>query len=157
MNSPEPGSPISTDSSGSPPPDDFQFTQMAHDQQQPIHNPAASMFHSGSSIVPSPISSKRRLPGGSTFDSSSSRRDAKSRRREDAMGIVGGSRRLAGDGPNVVMGGSNYGPPSGGPSWAKGDFSGRRDKDELVDGPLVDQLRKEFGDPFLESVVKTHS
>ncbi|KAH7927757.1 hypothetical protein BV22DRAFT_248694 [Leucogyrophana mollusca] len=140
MNSPEPGSPISSDSSGSPPPDDL-YTQL--DQQHQTPNPVpASMLNSLSSMMPSPGSSKRRLPGGSSFDGSSSRRDAKSRRREDALGIVGSSKRMAGEGSNAAMGGSSHGPSSSSAGWSKGDHGPRRDKEELVDGPLVDQLRK---------------
>ncbi|KAH9949866.1 hypothetical protein B0H21DRAFT_819793 [Amylocystis lapponica] len=85
------------------------------------------------SIAPSaaPNTFKRRLPGGGAFGSGFSTRDAKSRRRED-MGL--GGRR-------------------GG--WEARES--RSQKDELVDGYLVDELRAQFGDPFDDSTVKRAS
>jgi len=65
---------------------------------------------------------KRRLPG-SAFGTTSSSRDLKSRRR-------GEPGRLADARP-----------------WEGSKDAGK--KEELIDPGLVDQLRKEFGDPFL--------
>ncbi|EIW80898.1 hypothetical protein CONPUDRAFT_89975 [Coniophora puteana RWD-64-598 SS2] len=114
MNSPDPGSPTSTDSnsSGSPPPDDFQLSS------QPVQ------MMSGGPAGPS--SSKRRL-----HDGGAPRRDPKSRRREDAMG----------------------GPAS----RFKEGHGMRKDKEELVDTGLAEQLKKEFGDPFQEAHIKSLS
>lgn len=71
----------------------------------------------------SPGASKRRLPGGPAFGAASNSRDAKTRRKEDSAG-----RRLGGD-KSVDWG------------MAEGK-GGRRDKDDLVDGALVEALRK---------------
>ncbi|KIK91594.1 hypothetical protein PAXRUDRAFT_13706 [Paxillus rubicundulus Ve08.2h10] len=149
MNSPDPGSPISTDTSGSPPPDDFQFTNR---DQQHMLNIANAQFPSNisSSFTPNASSSKRRLPGGSTSEGPL-RRDPKSRRREEAMGTATGSKRIIieGQGPHIVS--SSVGPTS---FQSRGDYGSRRDKEELVDIPLVEQLRQDFGDPFLDSGLK---
>jgi len=67
--------------------------------------------------------SKRRHPGGTGIGTGS---NAKTRRREDSMG--GKERR--------------------GDRERDGEGKGRKDKEELVDGALVDQLRREFGDPL---------
>ncbi|KAJ7700009.1 hypothetical protein B0H17DRAFT_274265 [Mycena rosella] len=72
--------------------------------------------------------SKRRLPGGSSFAAASSSRDPKSRRRED--------------------------PRRG--TW-EGKEGGKREKEELVDNNVVEHLRKEIGDPFLETSFKAAS
>ncbi|KZT64009.1 hypothetical protein DAEQUDRAFT_815291 [Daedalea quercina L-15889] len=78
-------------------------------------------------------SSKRR--GGLSFGGSS--RDAKSRRREDSFGLGLGRR----------------GPPS--LQWdAREPGTVLRQKDELVDAPLVDTLRTQFGDPFDDRVLQ---
>jgi len=75
-------------------------------------------------------SSKRRLPTSSSFGAASNARDPKSRRRED-------SRKLGGGG------------------WPEGSKEGRgKDKEELVDAYLVEQLRKDIGDPFQEALPK---
>ncbi|KAH7885242.1 hypothetical protein F5I97DRAFT_1810405 [Phlebopus sp. FC_14] len=148
MNSPDPGSPISTDSSGSPAPDDFQFS--AHAQQQVLNMANAQLLNSIASFGPNTGSSKRRLPGGSAFSDGSSRRDAKSRRREDAVGMASGPRRL-GEGQsfqfteNAAVGSTSY--------QTRGDYS-RQNKEELVDPSLVEQLRQDFGDPFLETALR---
>ena len=112
MHSPnDAGSPDSS-SSSTPPPDD---TQIIVDDTESF-GPSKT----GPSDFPGP--SKRRLPGGGSFASSSNLRDAKSRRKED----TGAIRR----GP------SNQ-------SW-EGRDGGRSksDKDELLDVQLVEQLRQ---------------
>src|ERR1700734_3789767 len=124
MNSPtEPGSPSpSTPSSGSPPPDEIEQIQ-ADSRGGSILGKFAHSLTSGSSSSPS----KRRLPGGSGFAAASNTRDAKTRRREDGMGMGGGGRdrdRRGGDRE----------------AWQEG--KGRKDKDELVDGALVEHLRR---------------
>lgn len=139
MNSPDPGSPISTDTSGSPPPDDFQFSN--RDQQQ-ILNPADARLLSTftSSFTPTPGSSKRRLPGGSSSEGPQ-RRDPKSRRREDAFGSASGSRRAAIEGQAGHLAGSGVGL-GGNTFQSRGDYTSRRDKEELIDLFLVEQLRQ---------------
>lgn len=83
-------------------------------------------------MMPSP-GSKRRLPGGSSFDGSSSRRDAKTRRREDAVNMIGNSRRFA----------ESQGQSAGGSAWGmKSEHGTRRDKEDLFDVSMVEQLRK---------------
>lgn len=67
--------------------------------------------------------SKRRLPGGSSFGAASNTRDAKTRRMQDGKDR---ERRGGGD--------------RGGDGW--GDGKGRKDKDELIDSNIVDILRK---------------
>lgn len=147
MNSPtEPGSPSpSTPSSGSPPPDEIEQIQAQSSRS------GLMKFASGLTNA-SPGASKRRLPGGSAFGAASSSRDAKTRRKEE-----GGGRRLGGD-------------RSG--DWGGEGKGNRREKDELVDGVLVENLRKgefqcawldiddtdswiEFGDPFMEDHIKS--
>lgn len=123
MNSPtEPGSPSpSTPSSGSPPPDELEQIQTSRGGS--ILGKFTNSFTGGNSSA-SP--SKRRLPGGSSFAAASNTRDAKTRRKEDGMGMRDRDslreRRSGGDG------------------WADG--KSRKDKDELVDGALVEHLRK---------------
>lgn len=138
MNSPDPGSPISTDTSGSPPPDDYQFSN--RDQQQILSAADARLLSNISSSFPSTSgSSKRRLPGGSSSEGPQ-RRDPKSRRREDAFGSASGSRRIiegqAGHivGRSIGLGGNTF--------QSRGDYSSRRDKEELIDLSLVEQLRQ---------------
>ncbi|KAF9241163.1 hypothetical protein BU15DRAFT_45324 [Melanogaster broomeanus] len=148
MNSPDPGSPISTDTSGSPPPDESQFTN--RDQQQMLNIPNAQLFHNiSSSLASGSGSSKRRLPGGSTFEGPS-RRDPKLRRREDAMGPSTSSKRFV----EGQMAGGSVGPAGGTSFPSRVDYGARRDKEELVDLSLVEQLRQDFGDPFLDSGLK---
>ncbi|KII90836.1 hypothetical protein PLICRDRAFT_174197 [Plicaturopsis crispa FD-325 SS-3] len=90
---------------------------------------------SSSQTREAPTAPKRRLPAGASFAAASTMRDAKTRRREE-----GGSRR-----------------GGGGAAW-EGKEGGRRgDKEELVDGQLVDYLRKQFGDPFNEEMIKANS
>ncbi|KAG2155906.1 uncharacterized protein EDB93DRAFT_60098 [Suillus bovinus] len=157
MNSPGPDSPISTDSSDSPPPDDFQFTasgSSARDSHTSfLHSTTAQILGNLTSVMPSP-GSKRRLPGGSSFDGPL-RRDAKTRRREDAMSMGPNSRRMT-ESQNPNTGGSNTGMTSN--AWGgKNEHGNRRDKEDLVDVLLTEQLRKEFGDPFLETAIKSLS
>ncbi|KIK47494.1 hypothetical protein CY34DRAFT_73808 [Suillus luteus UH-Slu-Lm8-n1] len=159
MNSPDPGSPISTDSSDSPPPDDFQFVASgpsARDSHQTsfLQSATNQMLGNITSMIPSP-GSKRRLPGGSSFDGPS-RRDAKTRRREDAMSMAGNSRRMT-ENQSQNAGGSNFGMTASNAWGAKSEYGSRRDKEELVDGLIAEQLRKEFGDPFLEIAIKSPS
>lgn len=147
MNSPEPGSPVSTDTSGSPQPDDFQLMANNRDPQHPLNAPSAQLVNINTTQNPSG-SSKRRLPLGSSHEGPSLR-DAKSRRRED---VASGSRRntVEGHGQHVVSlaaGGSSGGV------FFRGDYISRRDKEELVDVSLVEQLRKEFGDPLLDTLI----
>lgn len=104
--------------------------------------------------MPSP-GSKRRLPGGSSFDGPS-RRDAKTRRREDAMNTMGNSRRMT-ESQNQNAGGSNSGMSASNAWGAKSEHGNRRDKEDLVDVLMAEQLRKEFGDPFLETAIKSPS
>ncbi|KAG6377119.1 hypothetical protein JVT61DRAFT_1170 [Boletus reticuloceps] len=151
MNSPDPGSPISTDTSGSPPPDDFQFSN--RDQQQVLSAADARLLNNISySFSSTSGSSKRRLPGGSSSEGLQ-RRDPKSRRREDAFGSASGSRKVAieGQAGHVAGRGSGLG---GNAFQPRGDYTSRRDKEELIDLSLVEQLRQDFGDPFLDSGLK---
>ncbi|KAG2151324.1 hypothetical protein DEU56DRAFT_970486 [Suillus clintonianus] len=157
MNSPDPGSPISTDSSDSPPPDDFQSVPSGSSAREPhtsfLHSATTHMLGNITSMMPSP-GSKRRLPGGSSFDGPS-RRDAKTRRREDAMSMMGTSRRMT-ESQNQNAGGGSFGPTTSN-AWGAKEHGSRRDKEDLVDILLAEQLRKEFGDPFLETAIKSLS
>jgi len=137
MNSPEPDSPVSTDTSGSPQPDDFQLMVNNRDPQRPLNAPSAQLVVNINTTQNPSGSSKRRLPLGSSHEGLSLR-DAKSRRRED---VASGSRRntAEGHGQHVVplaAGGSSGGV------FFRGDYISRRDKEELVDVSLVEQLRK---------------
>jgi hypothetical protein len=115
--SPEPGSPESTESDSAP--DDIQQTS---------HSSASGLLQFASQLTSSfgGSTSKRRLPGGPSFGAASNTRDAKSRRREEA-----GSRRNTGGGAG------------NGGGWAEG--KDKREKDDLVDIPLADHLRKGTG------------
>ncbi|KAH0832082.1 hypothetical protein J3R83DRAFT_12990 [Lanmaoa asiatica] len=151
MNSPDPGSPISTDTSGSPPPDDFQFSN--RDQQQILSAADARLLSNiSSSLTSASGSSKRRLPGGSSSEGPQ-RRDPKSRRREDAVGSASGSRRMIIEGQVGHMVGSSVGLGNN-TFQPRGDYASRRDKEELIDSSLVEQLRQDFGDPFLDPSLK---
>ncbi|KIM63371.1 hypothetical protein SCLCIDRAFT_8842 [Scleroderma citrinum Foug A] len=150
MNSPDPGSPISTDTSGSPQPDDFQPMANNRDPQRPLNAPSAQLVNINTTQIPSG-SSKRRLPVGSSHEGPSLR-DAKSRRRED---VASGPRRNTAEGHGQHVAPSAAGGSSGG-VFFRGDYISRRDKEELVDVTLVEQLRKEFGDPLLETLIKKH-
>ena len=114
MNSPpDPGSPsVSTPSSGSPPPEEVNTNPSNASRIMDLASHITSSF-SGSS--------KRRLPGGSSFGSSSSNRDHKTRRRGD-------SGRLA------ASGGSSA-------NW-EGLKEGKREKEDLIDHQIVEYLRK---------------
>ncbi|KAH9484486.1 hypothetical protein JR316_0003968 [Psilocybe cubensis] len=126
MNSPpDPGSPISTESSGSPP------AEMEESNFPSSSGPTGYLANLTSQIstafgVGGSGSSKRRLPSGPGF-SGASARDAKSRKRGDTS-------------------------RSGTTQWegSKEAIGGKKEKDELIDNALVEQLRKDIGDPFLE-------
>lgn len=147
MNSPpELDSPSpSTPSSGSPPPDEDAQMQLLGPNLTNIATHLSDLtaaFSGGSSP------SKRRLPG-SSFGAVSSSRDPKTRRREE-------SRR---------GGGSTY--------WeSKEGGSGRKEKDDLIDVTVMEDLRRgeldirismssmlkyttEIGDPFQEESLKS--
>ncbi|KAF7985910.1 hypothetical protein HWV62_43814 [Athelia sp. TMB] len=132
MNSPpEPGSPSpSTPSSGSPPPDEME--QIEATSRGPMSGGFMGKLTNSLSGGPSPMTTKRRLPAGSSFGAASNTRDAKTRRTQE-----GKDRDRRG---------------GGGDGW--GDGKTRKDKDELLDTNLVEQLRKDFGDPFLEDSIK---
>ncbi|KAI6103073.1 hypothetical protein EV401DRAFT_733599 [Pisolithus croceorrhizus] len=148
MNSPEPSSPLSSDSSaGTPSPDDFQSPVNNRDQQRILTAVNTQQLTMGPMQSPTG-SSKRRLPVGS-FHEGPSLRDAKSRRREDA---ASGSRRHATDNQ-----GQQHSSTAPGPSGqVRGDYASRRDKEDLVDTGLVEQLRKEFGDPLMDAFAPKH-
>ncbi|KAI6039359.1 hypothetical protein EDC04DRAFT_2603323 [Pisolithus marmoratus] len=147
MNSPEPSSPVSSDSSaGTPPPDDFQSPVNGRDQQRILTAVNTQQLTMGPMQSPTG-SSKRRLPVGS-FHEGPSLRDAKSRRREDA---TSGSRRHTTD--NQGQHPSTAGGP---PAQVRGEYISRREKEDLVDVGLVEQLRKEFGDPFIDAFGPKH-
>ena len=111
MNSPpDPGSPsVSTPSSGSPPPDEINPQSSNASRLMDLASHITSSFSS---------SSKRRLPVGSSF-ASSSNRDHKTRRRGDSGRSMGAS----------------------GGNW-DGLKEGKREKDELIDIHIVESLRK---------------
>ncbi|KAF8623328.1 hypothetical protein AX15_006406 [Amanita polypyramis BW_CC] len=145
MNSPtEPASPtFSTPSSESPPPEEIFQTpqsaiQLAQITTQITTNLANSSglgnvvgnigagptgFSNSGPAVPGGSSSKRRQPYGIPARD----RDAKSRRREPRTGASMGNFESQG-----------------------GKEGGKKDKDEFVDAHIVERLRKEIGDPFLE-------
>ncbi|KAJ3866757.1 hypothetical protein EV359DRAFT_62051 [Lentinula novae-zelandiae] len=140
MNSPiEPGSPtLSTPSSGS----DVEEISLPPSSSFPsglVINSIGSFGNTGPSSATS-SSSKRRLNPGSV--SSRDPRDSKSRRRDNphhhAKGAGGeGERerdreRQGGRGANYEM------------------QKEKREKDELLDMGVVEFLRKEIGDPFVE-------
>lgn len=85
--------------------------------------------------------SKRRLTGGSFFDGTSSRRDAKTRKREDVMSMIGNPRRLA-EIQGQGAAGSSFGQTATNSWVAKSEHGVRRDKEDLIDVPMVEQLRK---------------
>ncbi|KAJ8522396.1 hypothetical protein ONZ45_g1049 [Pleurotus djamor] len=121
MNSPpEPVSPATSTPSSGSPAPEEINFHPAENQA-----PSAS-FTSGldrllGNIIPG---AKRRLPAGGSM-SSTSARDPKSRKREDPRKFGGSS----------------------GPSWSEAP---KREKDDLVDQNVVEHLRKQLGDPFLE-------
>ena len=144
MNSPDPDSPISTDSSGSPPPDDLQLSSIAPSGRDPhtsiVHSATNGMLGNTASMIHSP-GSKRRLPGGPSFDGPSSRRDAKTRRREDVLNMIGPSRRFA-ESQGQNAGGSGLGQAASNSWGTKSEHGTRRDKDDLIDVSMMEQLRK---------------
>jgi len=125
MQSPDEGSPVSTDSESSPPPEEVAT--------QPANASHHLLSDFASQIQKSLQGSKRRLPGGSGFGGSSNR-DHKTRRRGDHNRGAGAS------------------ASSNTAAWAEStlDKGKPREERELVDTNLVDQLRKEIGDPFNE-------
>ena len=151
MNSPDPGSPISSDSSGSPQPDDFHLATNNRDSQRPLNAPATPLVSLINATQNQSGSSKRRLPMGSSHEGPSLR-DAKSRRREDA---ASGSRRNIADGHGQQQAASAAGGSSGGGHF-RGDYISRRDKEELVDMALVEQLRKGRWEVLFGVIVSHH-
>lgn len=130
MHSPEDNSPNSTDSESSPPPEEITTTSLAASHS----HAAAQMMDFAASVQRTFQGSKRRLPGGPSFAQSSSR-DNKSRRKGDHGPRGAGTSR----GDTVA--------------WADAAIEKRekaREERDLVDTGLVEQLRKEIGDPFLE-------
>ncbi|KDQ33047.1 hypothetical protein PLEOSDRAFT_1099030 [Pleurotus ostreatus PC15] len=121
MNSPpEPASPSTSTPSSGSPPPEEINFQVPESQ-------SSGSFAAGgdrATLGPAGASSKRRLPAGGSFGNASSR-DPKSRRRDDPR---------------------KYGS-GGGPNWAEGP---KREKEDLVDQHVVDLLRNQLGDPFLE-------
>jgi len=137
MNSPiDHGSPESS-SSGSPPPE--EVSPVTGGSSNYILNLTSHINNIGSFQGPS----KRRLPQGSSFAAASSSRDLKSRRRE----------RERGDSSRAAGGGGGGG---GHIVWEKesGGLGKKELKDDLLDQSLVEHLRKEIGDPFLEIGIK---
>ncbi|KAI0784779.1 hypothetical protein C8Q75DRAFT_735845 [Abortiporus biennis] len=130
MNSPhDPGSPESeSSSSDSPPFDDAPQQSFMTD-----FIPNISRFPGFDSSA-SGASKRRAPPSGGAYGSGSSARDPKTRRREEGYP---GRRGLGG-------------------GWGE-HGGGARQKEELVDTALVDQLRILFGDPFDETLVKKSS
>jgi len=127
MHSPDDASPISTDSESSPPPEEVGGGGGAISTTSQIMDFAASVQRTLQG-------SKRRLPGGPSFAQSSSR-DNKSRRKGDH------GPRGAGTSRNDTV------------AWADAAIEKRekaREERELVDTGLVEQLRKDIGDPFFE-------
>lgn len=91
-----------------------------------------------SSCISASGSSKRRLPGGSSSEGPQ-RRDPKSRRREDAFGSASGSRRVVIEGQAGRPAGVGL---RGNIIQSRGDYTSSRDKEELIDLSLVEQLRQ---------------
>ncbi|KAG7093059.1 hypothetical protein E1B28_009351 [Marasmius oreades] len=133
MNSPDQtGSPLSSPSSGSHTPE----------ETGPLSPASVGTGNLLSSVV-SNLSSqggggvgKRRMhfaTGGST-------RDVKSRRREDHRKGAGGGGSSSGahGGPEMWEGKASHG-------------SGKKDKEDLLDYHIVEYLKREIGDPFLEA------
>ncbi|KAG6885890.1 hypothetical protein C0993_008409 [Termitomyces sp. T159_Od127] len=118
MNSPDPGSPISTDTE-SPPPEEIN-AQPSSSSNFGAHlvNQITQTFAGGS---------KRRLPGGTSVGGPTVMRDPKMRRKIEQ-----------GKGTNVSLANATW----------DGSKETKREERELVDHNLVDYLRKEIGDPF---------
>jgi len=119
---PDPGSPTdSTSTSGTPPPEEV----VSGNAQAESRSSGLGLFQLANQITATLSgSSKRRNPSSGPSGTAAAARDPKLRRRGE------GSR----------------------PTWeTRGEAQGpRKDKDELVDANIVDYLRKEVGDPFLE-------
>ncbi|KAF8163677.1 hypothetical protein B0H34DRAFT_333025 [Crassisporium funariophilum] len=127
MNSPpERSSPSSTPSSGSPPPEETNYPPSTSGGYL-----ANLTSHLTATFGGSPSSSKRRLPTGPSFGAASSARDPKTRRRGES-GRQNSSTGWDGQGLAIA----------------------KKEKDELIDHALVEYLRKEIGDPFLETGIK---
>ncbi|KAK7467655.1 hypothetical protein VKT23_004708 [Stygiomarasmius scandens] len=127
MNSPD-GSPISTPSSVTPPPEEAgaSYAATSGNTSHLLNVVTSNLSSGGATASPSQSSGKRRLPGGGSFTSGSAR-DPKTRRRDDREPRKG----MSGNGP-----------------WEK---EGKKSKDEdLIDSQIVEQLRKDIGDPFLD-------
>jgi len=141
MNSPpDPGSPsVSTPSSSSPPPEEVNTQPSNASRFMDLASHITSSFSGGSS--------KRRLPGGSSFGASSSNRDHKTRRRGDSGRHTG----------------------SAGGNWDDLKEGKREKEDNLIDNHIVEYLRKggyqyvpraggsyfiDIGDPFQDGWVK---
>jgi len=131
MNSPDHGSPTESQSSSeSPPPGEtspYVPPISGNSYLSSLTSHITATFAGGASS-----SSKRRLPPGSSFGAASSARDPKSRRRERGE------------------------PGRPGHPWEKdsGGPGKKEPKDDLLDQALVEHLRKEIGDPFLEIGIK---
>ncbi|KDQ62672.1 hypothetical protein JAAARDRAFT_30574 [Jaapia argillacea MUCL 33604] len=135
MESPMDDESASTSSSGTPPPEDGHYIPTSMQSST-----LAAMFaQTATNDYTQPAPGKRRLPGGTGFGASMSNRDAKSRRREETGGRRGGN----------LIGGSGGG-------WQEGKERTRKE-DELVDVPLAEILKKQFGDPFNDTIIKNNS
>jgi hypothetical protein len=108
----EPNSPVSTASSGSPPPEDFALDEV------PARAPAAAGGSTKGASAAAPASNKRRGPPSGAHGATA--RDAKSRRREEPT-----SRRDPASGR------------SGQAAWGT-----ENKKEDLVDQGLTDRLKK---------------
>ncbi|TDL22115.1 hypothetical protein BD410DRAFT_839930 [Rickenella mellea] len=128
--------PVSPDPSSSSSDSPTDETQLFGDQVAPLSPSATPTTGNASVILQSPGQAKRRLPTGTQ---SAHSRDSKTRKRDD-----GNSRRTAGGG-----GGNTAG------SWTDGREGGGGKREELVDIELAERLRREFGDPFDETMLKS--
>lgn len=70
---------------------------------------------------------------------------------------MGGNSRRMTESQNQNAGGSNVGMTANNAWGVKSEHGNRRDKEDLVDVLMAEQLRKEFGDPFLETATKNLS
>jgi hypothetical protein len=163
MNSPSPSP--STESSGSPPPEDLQEEKpkgiasgiLSHLRDA---NGVLNHLHYGAGAAAA--SSKRRLPGGSAFGASQNARDAKTRKREREEG---GMKRRTGE--PAERGASS------GVGWSTEKERGP--KEDLADVALAEALKKGLrrywtmcylsltdissavGDPFDDSAIKSNA
>ncbi|KAF9261250.1 hypothetical protein L218DRAFT_1001937 [Marasmius fiardii PR-910] len=138
MNSPDQGSPLSSPSSGSQTPEETLLSPSSSSNTANVLNAVTSNLSSQGQGVGG-ASGKRRMH----FGAGGSNRDVKTRRREDYHRKGGGS----GLGPS---GGGAHG--GGSEMWeGKGGHGGKKDKEDLLDHHVVEYLKKEIGDPFLEA------